>query len=173
MAATTKSPYTPLLKSLKTHGRENMAGQYIGEDYGTDEYRIWYEDGATLPPVLAKVVDPHQPATAAEWIITKEIFAFIGIAKKARAPHVRFTADGLAFGGHHDEVAGKNHAPLPVTVSGVGLDPGFLLETLSYLLQGKKQGTLTVWLSTEDGLGPWYISNHERHAVIMPVKIHD
>ncbi len=173
MTTTTKSPYTPLLKSLKRYGREDMTDQYIGKDYGTDAYRIWYEDGATLPPVLAKVVDPHQPATAAEWTITKEIFAFIGIAKKARAHHVRFTADGLAFGGHHDEVAGKNHAPLPVTVSGVGLDPGFLLETLRYLLQGKKQGTLTVWLSTEDGLGPWYISNHERHAVIMPVKIHD
>ena len=172
MATTTKSPYTPLLKSLKRHGWENMAGQYIGEDYGTDAYRIWYEDGATLPDKLQRYAQP-MPDSAAEWTITKEIFAFIGIAKKARAHHVRFTADGLAFGGHHDEVAGTNHAPLPVTVSGVGLDPGFLLETLSYLLQGKKQGTLTVWLGTEDGLGPWYISNHVRHAVIMPVKIHD
>lgn len=173
MAKQTATPYDPLLKSLKKHGREGMEHEFIGNTYGTDGYRIWYEDGATLPEKLAHVVNPDQPADVATWHITKEVVSFLGIAKKAHAHHVRFTPDGLTFGGRFDEVTAKNHAPLPVVVTGAGLDPGFLLETLNYLLQGKKQGTLTVWLGRENGLGPWYISNHERHALIMPVKIHN
>jgi hypothetical protein len=173
MANQTATPYAPLLKSLKKYGREGMAHEFIGNTYGTDGYRLWYEDGATLPEKLARIVNPDQPANVATWHVTKEVVSFLGIAKKAHAHHVRFTADGLAFGGHSDEVTGKNHAPLPVVVDDVGLDPAYLLETLNYLLQGKKQGTLTVWLGREDGIGPWYISNHERHALIMPVKIHD
>lgn len=173
MAKHTATPYAPLAKSLKAHGWEHMTTEYISDTYGCDTYRIWYEDGATLPEKLARVVNPDQPANVATWHITKEVISFLGIAKKARARHVRFTSDGLAFGSHFDEVAGKSHVPVPVVVDDAGLDPSFLLETLIYLLQGKKQGTLTVWLGREDGLGPWYISNHERHALIMPVKIHN